>query len=229
MRLMTGRAIFGGRFMQSAVAPVLGDFAMTAETQRRLSLAQIPRVGRSMTIVTTGAVFIGHRLMRILDGSNRCLHLTMTIEADAPGLALDQIGLIGPVRGVTDLTIAFRKGGVSGLLLFCHRQLVVAGKTELTPGGGLLEQAAVAAAMRRVTTRTLTPGKGLVLTEESLFAARLRVTGKTEIGFLLAQQLRFARFVRIVTVETQPFLGRHVRLRGVGKDFPVMAIKAKCR
>ena len=95
---------------------------------------------------------IGRRLMRILDGSNRSLHLSVTFEADFSWLALDQISLIGPVRSVTDLTIAFRKGGVGGLLLFCHRQLIVAGQTELTPGGGLLEQAAVAAAMGRVTT-----------------------------------------------------------------------------
>ena len=68
-----------------------------------------------------------------------------------------------------------------------------------------------------------------MLTEESLFAARLRMTGKTEICFLLTQQLRFSRFVRIVTVETKSFFRGHVRLRGIRKNFPVMAVKAECR
>lgn len=111
--------------MQSAVAPVLGYLAVTAETKGRLAFTLIAGMGRTMAAVTGNTLPFNDRLMLDLVTVHLGFDIRMAIEADLSRLVLDETGLFGTVGAVTDeaFTIGKRRMG-SFFSLFINQLLM---------------------------------------------------------------------------------------------------------
>lgn len=182
-----------------------------------------------MAVVADGALHFGHRFVLDLVPAQLGLDVGMATEAELTRLALDEFGLIGPVRAVTGEAVAVGKRRMGGLLCLAGGQLLVTGQAEFSLRRRDLEQARLVAAMGSVAARAFPPDKGPVGTEQPLFRPGLAMAGETEIGLPLRQQLSPVGLVRRMAVKTASFLGRKVRVLGVGKNLPVMTGEAEIR
>ena len=178
--VMAGGAILCGRLVQSALPPILGHLAVTAETKGRLALALIAGMRRPVAAVAGHALHRSRGLMPDLVTAQLSRDVRMAVETDLPWLVLDQISLLGGVGAVAGEAVALCKGGMGALFRPFASQILMTGQTELSSVRRNLEQAGIFPAMGGMAARAFAAGEGTVLAEKPLFRHGLPMTGETE-------------------------------------------------
>lgn len=189
MSTVAGGAVLGSRRVRGAIPPELGDLAVTAETQGRLSLVQVAIVWGTVTVVAGIALQLDYRLMLDFELFHRRSGLRMTRQAETAGLILDQFPLAGAMGGMAGETFAFGKRRMSGVRRHFAGQFFVTTETKLAISGISVKETGTLTSVGFMAGRALPAGEGPVQAEQTHFRTGLLVAGEADGGFSLLEQV----------------------------------------